>query len=317
MHFAAKTLDAIDQALEADQGNAYREWLGKVLPHIGDAYRKDEDGVRSHLGASLLGIDCGRALFYGYRWAKKPKFDGKTLRLFNRGHLEEGRLIALLLMIGVQVYQQDAEGKQFRISHHNGHIGGSADGFAIGIPDLPEGYKCNLEFKTHGEKSFIKLAGQPDKDEFNRTGRTRFIGGEGVKKAKYEHYVQQCLYMEKSGIGASLYVAVNKNTDHIWMELIAADPETARKFLDRGDKIIDATVPPRRIAESIGAYSCMWCDFKRICHMNEPMDKNCRTCINASPGLTEGMWECALHKTQLDKAAQIAGCQYHEQIPNK
>ena len=43
------------------------------------------------------------------------------LRLFNRGHIEEARFIAMLLTIGMPVYQQDAEGKQFRI--HFGEIG--------------------------------------------------------------------------------------------------------------------------------------------------------------------------------------------------
>lgn len=317
MYFAEKTLDAIDSALEKDQGNAYRGWLQKILPHIGDAYRQDEDGFRSHLGASLMGTECGRSLFYGYRWAAKPKFDGKTLRLFNRGHLEEGRIIALLSMIGVQVYQQDENGKQYRISHHRGHVGGSGDGIAIGIPDLPPGYSCLLEFKTHGEKSFVELAGKVDTDTLRRTGRTRFIGGKGCKEAKFEHYVQQCIYMRKMNLGASLYVAVNKNTDHIYMELIAADNELADQYLNRAEKVVDCKEPPERISNSPGSFSCMWCNFKSVCHFKEPMDKNCRTCKHSSPGETGDVWYCSLKGATLNKAAQVAGCEHHEQINNK
>jgi len=53
---ATKTLAAIDAAIEADQGAAYRQHLKNVLPHIGDAYRGvEESPFRSHMGASIIG----------------------------------------------------------------------------------------------------------------------------------------------------------------------------------------------------------------------------------------------------------------------
>ena len=113
---AVKTLEAIDSALEKDQGGKYRQILGTVIPHMADAFRGADEGFRTHLGASLIGGECSRALWYGFRWATKPKFSGRILRLFNRGHLEEARFISLLLMIGCTVYQQDEKGNQFRIS---------------------------------------------------------------------------------------------------------------------------------------------------------------------------------------------------------
>src|SRR3954464_3219259 len=113
---AIKTMVAINTAIERDQGAMFRVWEGKVMPHLDDAYRGEDDGFRGHLGASQLGDECGRALWYGFRWATRPHFSGQQLRLFNRGHLEEGRFIAMLLAIGMQVFQQDANGRQFRIN---------------------------------------------------------------------------------------------------------------------------------------------------------------------------------------------------------
>src|SRR3546814_6034612 len=64
MH-ALLTMRKIDAMIEADQGASFRGWEGKVLPHIGDAYRDDpEDGHRPHLGASILGGECPRAIYY-------------------------------------------------------------------------------------------------------------------------------------------------------------------------------------------------------------------------------------------------------------
>ena len=50
------------------------------------------------------------------------------------GHLEEGRFIALLLACGVEFYQHDENGEQFRVKFA-GHGGGSGDGIAIEVPD--------------------------------------------------------------------------------------------------------------------------------------------------------------------------------------
>jgi len=44
------------------------------------------DFRRAHLGASLVGHSCTRFLFYSYRWVAPPRFPGRMLRLFDRGH---------------------------------------------------------------------------------------------------------------------------------------------------------------------------------------------------------------------------------------
>lgn len=94
MQLAKKTMHKIDSMVAKDQGSAYRVWLGQVLPHIGDAYRPGNDGHRGHMGASLIGKECARSIWYDFFWATKSAFGGRMVRLFNRGHLEEGRFIA-------------------------------------------------------------------------------------------------------------------------------------------------------------------------------------------------------------------------------
>src|SRR5260370_37914849 len=112
IYLAQKTLDLIKSSVEKDQGAAYRTALGKVIPHIKDVYESD-NSFRRHLGASIIGIECARQIYYSFRWFKKRHFSDQRLRLVNRGHLEEARFIALFLSIGCQVYQQDENGKQF------------------------------------------------------------------------------------------------------------------------------------------------------------------------------------------------------------
>lgn len=289
---AVKTLEAIDSALEKDQGGKYRQILGTVIPHMADAFRGADEGFRTHLGASLIGGECSRALWYGFRWATKPKFSGRILRLFNRGHLEEARFISLLLMIGCTVYQQDEKGNQFRISGAGGHFGGSTDGIAIGIPDLPAGMPCLTEFKTHGEKSFTELKKQ------------------GVKAAKFEHYVQMQIYMRKLQLTVALYMAVNKNTDELYAEVIHLDSTCADFYADRGEQIIFMELPPERLHNSPGFFACKFCDHKPLCHLNGDPEVNCRTCEYSFP-YKDGTWICSRHNAVIPKDVQLTGCQQY------
>lgn len=294
---ATQTLNAIERTISADQGAAFRQFLGQVIPHMGDAYRGVDNPFRSHLGASVLGGECGRALWYGFRWYTKPHFTGRLLRLFNRGHLEEARFIAMLLTIGCKVYQQDENGKQFRISDVGGHLGGSGDGVVIGIPDLPEGLPALLEFKTHNDASFKALV------------------KEGVRGAKFEHYVQMNIYMRKMGLSVALYGAVNKNNDELYMELVYLDHATADTFLERGRKVIMMTEAPAKLNNSPGWFACKFCDHKPVCHLNMNPERTCRSCAHSTPH-EDGKWYCNVPTqpdgggagVQLTTEAQLAAC---------
>lgn len=305
---AAKTLDAINDAICQDGGNSFRVLQGQVLPHVGDAYQVDDGSHRSHLGASVIGGKCVRAIWYGFRWALKKSPRGKKgepkkaaesrmRRLWNRGHLEEGRFIAMLLMIGVQVYQQDANGKQFRIGNVGGHFSGSGDGVLFNVPDLPPGVPALGEFKTHSDDSFEKLL------------------SDGVQISKPEHYVQMQEYMHHFGLMYALYLAVNKNTEALHAEIVMYDRPVAESFLERANQLVYLNVPPPRIkGGNPGYFQCKYmCDYPDLCYGAIKPDVNCRTCTHCF-AMPDGTWQCAPQALTLDKAAQIAGCSNYRMI---
>ena len=295
---AKLTEQAIDSALLADRGNKFRQLLLKHLPRVADAYRQEENSAgRAHLGASQIGIACERALWLGWRWAGKKEFPARILRLFNRGHLEEARFLALLEMIGVE-FHQPAGNEQERISDHGGHFGSALDGVLYGVPDLPEEWVLG-EFKTHNTKSFCDLTNK------------------GVKIAKPEHYAQIQVCMARRGIYKTLYVAVNKNDDDIFAQMIAYEDMSATHYLNRASKIITRREAPARISDDPSNFGCSFCDFKNRCHYPaaEPVAKNCRTCRNSVATL-DGLWNCELLCVTLDKEAQRAGCGKWEALPD-
>lgn len=298
MHLATKTLQAIEDALQKDQGATYRGHLGQLMPLAGDAYRTDEDDWRDHLGASLIGRECAREIWYGFRWATLKKFDGRMLRLFNRGHLEEPRFIALLLAIGCQVWQVDENGKQFRIQGHRGHFGGSMDGVALGIPDLPN-EPVLTEFKTHNDKSFAKLVSS------------------GVMAAKWEHFVQMQLYMGENKLNWALYMATNKNDDAIHAELVQFDPTQYQRYKDRSVTIIESVAPPPRISETPGWFKCKFCSSQDVCHKlpGYKVAKTCRSCTESEP-IDDGKWFCRKLNTIISRELQRKACDLYNIKPD-
>ena len=110
---AEKTLSAIDQAIESDQ---------------------DQAPGRAHLGASIIGRECSRELWYTFRWVAKKLHQARILRLFSRGQNEEERFNEYLRQGGLTVWDTDPEtGEQWRISDVHGHFGGSLDGVVLGL----------------------------------------------------------------------------------------------------------------------------------------------------------------------------------------
>lgn len=296
IYLAEKTMAAIEQSIQVDQGAKYREWLGRVIPTISDAFNPKE-GRRTHLGLSTIGDPCSRKIFFQFRWTLKVKHAGRILRLFNRGHMEEGRFIAALLTAGMKVYQQDAQGNQFRISGFGGHVGSATDGVVVGCPDLQDPNVAILtEMKTHGEKSFLKLK------------------KEGLQESKFMHYVQQQVYMGKTDLRASLYLAVNKNTDEIYAELVPYDEVVASHFLDRADQIAGADEAPVGLS-SKGAswFECKMCDFSGVCYRGEMPVVSCRTC-RYSIAKDDGDWHCrhSVVNATLTTEQQVEACKYYE-----
>jgi CRISPR/Cas system-associated exonuclease Cas4 (RecB family) len=246
---------------------------------------------RKHLGASLIGRQCARQLWYVHRWVKKELFTGRMLRLFERGQLEEERFVALLKNAGATVYEVDPQsGKQWRIVDVDGHFGGSCDGVAVNVPQLPAGMACVLEMKTHNSKSFTKLK----KD--------------GVAKAKPEHVVQLQTYMLKLEIEVGLYLAVNKDNDELYAEFVALDRSIGERAIRRAQSIIYSEQGPPRISNSPGWFECKFCTFTDICFRKEVPEVNCRTCCHATPG-PEGAWTCARGNPQAGDKQQ--GCPEH------
>lgn len=235
-----------------------------------------DDGPRTHLGASIIGHSCQRFIWFSFRWMFREIFGGQMQRLFQRGHLEENRIIEWLQGIGFQIKQVNIDGNQFRIAFADGHGGGSSDGLGW-IPtrygNFPDAIL--LEFKTQKDKRFSTLVGQ------------------GVEKEKPQHFVQASIYGRRLGMHYCLYIAANKETDELNIELVELDWALADQETAKAENIVMTPLPPPRISENPSFWKCKYCPANPICHLNAPILRNCRSCRFAQPDYNK-QWRCTI-----------------------
>ena len=295
------------------------------------------EAPRGHLGASQVGNECARAVWYAFRWAKFETPGGRMRRLWNRGHEEEHRLTRWLRAAGAEIrdYSQRllyhdgsdsyvchdwdsadwshelddvsedrvhieraaARGqgpKQWGFTDHDGHFAGSNDGKIRWPGVLPEGWG-GVEYKTHNDKSWALLK------------------REGVVKSKPTHFVQMQVYMHYLGLKWCLYVAVNKNDDHIHYEVVKYMPEVALRYVSVAAAIVRQPSAPKRLSNDPSFFKCKWCSFSGICHYSEQPEVNCRSCAYATPVAGKD-WRCSKFHQDIPARYIEDGCDQRQAV---
>jgi len=244
-----------------------------------------EQSNRKHLGFSQVGDSCSRKLWYIFRHVKKPRFNGRILRLFQRGHNEEAMFVEELRGIGFHVWDTDPKtGNQINVQVMGGHVSGSVDAVVKAKKgtrafEIAGEEAAVVEFKTHSKQSFSAL------------------DRKGVRKSKPMHYAQTNIYAHMLNLEKCIYIAVNKDNDMLHIESWATDHELAADMIKKGQWIASLQEPPEGIGDNASWFECKWwCDFSDICHNKKMPDVNCRTCLHATPE-DDGTWSCVKDMT--------------------
>ena len=226
---------------------------------------------REHLGASEIGDGCLLKCWFSFRKVLTPDFSARLLRIFSRGHEEEKRFVKYLKQIGIHCI--NTENDQMRFSRFGGHFAGSPDGFALHVPEVPQGKWCLLEFKTSNDANFNNLKKN------------------GVEDAKPQHFAQMQVYMGEFGVEHALYLVVNKDNDELYGEIVTFDHGEYEKHLKNAEDVIFSTEPPKPISKKKAFWRCQMCDFYKVCKFGEEIEKKCRSCKHAQPTVL-GEWTC-------------------------
>lgn len=277
---AEETLAAIDNGIKKDNGRRWKESERKWFGIIEDAYRADSGDLRDHLGASQIGNDCVRKVWLGFR--TKGKTDNARLtRLWNRGHLEEARFLALLEQAGIEVWNDRGNGKQF--GYADGIFAGSIDGLAYGVPECKDEIVM-LEFKTMNDRNFTNFQNKGI-SEFPQYEKQCQVNMYCMNKYAHTDEIFTSLIWDKVStlksqkIEHTLFLAVNKNTDDLHGVIIKRNDTLAEQILSRIDGICNNKTLPEKLSDRESYYLCRMCEHHDFCFGDRELDHNCRTCF--------------------------------------
>jgi hypothetical protein len=264
--------------------------IGRVYAAI-QKEKADSELYLGRLGSSGIGEECARQVWLNWRGFAREQFDGRMLRLFETGHLQEARIVADLRRAGLAVWDKQPDGRQYEFGDPTGHFITKVDGV---VKDVPESDKPHLlEVKTHNKNSFSSLVKK------------------GVADAKPSHYAQVQISMALGGFTRALYVAVCKDDEQFYVERIREDKAEQDRLKARIVKLTEARLRPAGISDDGTSFGCKFCSMKAVCTREVEPLRHCRTCRMCAPG-PEGRWVCELNNHTLTLDEQRAGCEHYE-----
>ncbi|MCD1264033.1 hypothetical protein B5M44_04310 [Shinella sumterensis] len=266
-----------------------------TLRAIQHALESDEDQWESvGVSAGDIGMECDRALWLTFRRASVPEaIDWRKRRIFERGEIEEERLLDLLRLVGIEVW-----GQQDRVRAAGGHLRGKIDGRALGLPEAAKTEHI-VECKSAKQEVFAKVKKL------------------GVKEGKPEHYATFQFYMYGLGIDRVLYMMSNKNDEDLHLERVNFDHDFAIHQVARVERIINMPEPPGRLCTKRDDFRGMFCRQAEVCWGEIKPRAHCRSCIHATPLLDGNAgWDCSRWQKPLSLDEQAEGCAAHLFIPS-
>lgn len=215
---------------------------------------RQREGRRAYLGASRLGVSCGRALqfeFVGAQVDYGRETPGHILRIFERGHVTEDCMTGWLREAGFDLRTHDRNGEQFGFSLLDGRLQGHVDGVIVGGPEGFD-YPCLWENKCLGGKSWRDL-------EKHRLAVSKPVYAAQV--AVYQAYLELHEH-------PALFTAVNADTMEIYAELVPFDGGLAQRLSDRAAQLIAATDAGEQLPRSYNDpthFECRMCAWQDRC----------------------------------------------------
>jgi hypothetical protein len=200
---------------------------------------RDDRETRDYIGASAIGADCLRQIWYEFKRVKAEAVPTRIRRTWSIGKHLEGLVSNWLTEAGIEVAEWfDLEAKE--MPFFKGHVDlvwiKKGKPFAI------------IEIKTAKDSSF------------------NIFVKKGLALWSPQYYAQVQSYMGMSGIHSAYILVLNKDNSEISDELVTFDEVLYEALKKKAWMIFLAQVEPPRINNSPLWYECKMCKFNKVCH---------------------------------------------------
>lgn len=209
---------------------------------------------RDYLGASSMGNECNRALYYLVnKYPKSGKPAHVTCAAEDGYRCEDIMAERLRLVEGIELWTHDENGDQYGFSDNGGKFQGHIDGVIRGILEAPKTPHI-WEHKSKEEKYFNKLVKLVEENEKR-----------ALEKWDWDYYVQAQIYMRKIDLTRHFLTVTTPGSRKMTSCRTDLNPAMADMFIARAGRIIEMKeVPPRQFKDK-NFYKCKMCDFSEGC----------------------------------------------------
>lgn len=214
---------------------------GKLSTLIDNYHSKvEDDSVRDYIGASSIGSDCLRQIWYEFNGFKGGDVDPKLRRTWHIGKTLEFVVLDWLRSCDLDASESWLDLRDSELPYFRGHVDSmlSKDDEPIAI----------LEIKTAKDSSFAQ-----------------FVKA-GLKKWMPKYYAQVQAYMGMSGIHTAHVLVLNKNNSELFDEEVSFDEAFYESLKEKAKMIYEAKIEPPRINGSPIWFQCKMCKFREVCH---------------------------------------------------
>jgi hypothetical protein len=201
---------------------------------------RDDKRTRDYIGASGIGAECLRQIWYEFKGYQAEEVPTKTRRTWAIGRHLEGLILDWLSEAGVEIVRTWDDLVSEDMPFFKGHLDSvwmkKGKAFAI------------IEIKTAKDASY------------------NIFVKKGLRTWNPQYYAQIQSYMGMSGIHTAYIVVLNKDSSDIADELVTFDEVFYQKLREKALMVSQAEVAPRKINGSPLWFQCKMCKFNKICH---------------------------------------------------
>ena len=218
----------------------------KLTDLIYSKLNNETEEPRHYIGASSIGHQCERYLWYEFHEPIHKQFSVKQKLTFKIGHYLEKMLIDVLSSIDDVTISKAAPFNDYlkvnsdELEVFQGHMDGII---------TFSGISAVLEIKTARDSSF------------------RIFKNKGLYAWSPLYYSQVQSYMGMSEYIHAIVIAINKDTSELQVEHVKYDDIFYSSLVSKAQSIIESKEPLSRINNSPLFFKCRLCPYKEKCHV--------------------------------------------------
>jgi len=207
--------------------------------------KQPTDEPRRYIGASSIGKECSRSIWYGLHNAQGKPIDSQLRITFKIGKILEVMILDGVSKLGFELDRPSEINNYLFCQEENLQI---FQGHMDAVLYLNRECPVVFEAKTCKNSSF---------NAFKK---------DGLRVWSQTYFAQLQSYMGMTGIPSACLLALNKDTSEYHHEWVDYDEIYYHELVAKARDISIATEPPERINKSPLYWVCASCKFKDICH---------------------------------------------------